>query len=221
MDMYTQIDDPTSGSFVNDLSGKENHAQVHGSPIFHRCKSVTAGCMNALEFAAEDRLTVSHSASLNIAKQITMEAWAQTTVSRAGYIMFKSGAYGFPKFVSNNNVFSYLHMRGLGGLGYPMFVVNQPEATDGNWHYFALTYDGKVIRYYLDGELSHKMKLVDTIRSSDRDIVIGHSQGANTYPDGPVHFAGKISALRISNRARSPDEIRHSARVGNYLLLKK
>ena len=215
MDMYTQIDDPTPGGFIQDLSGKGNDAQVHGSPKFLRHDT---GEMNALQFAPEDKLTVRHSASLDMTKQITIETWAQTTYPKAGYILLKKEAYGFPKFVDDdgkNSVFSYLRLRGQGGN--PNFVVAQPEATDGKWHYFALTYDGKVIRYYLDGELSHEMKVIDAISSANTDIVIGHSDGWNNH-DGPVNFYGKISTIRISNRARSPDEIQHAATVGKKLL---
>ena len=100
-------------------------------------------------------------------------------------------------------------------------MVDQPQAKDGNWHYFALTYDGKVMRYYFDGELSHEMKVVDTIKSANTDLIIGDSNGQNTYSGVSINFDEKISAVCISNRARSSDEIQQSARVGKNLLLKK
>ena len=217
MDMYTQIDDPTPGGFIQDLSGKGNHARVDGSPKFLHHDT---GFMNALEFSQEDHLTVQYSESLKITKQITIESWAQTTDDRAGYVLFKPYDYGSPKFKGQNNVFSCLYFEGMGGLGYPEFTVNQPEATDGKWHYFALTYDGKAMRYYLDGTLSYEMEVVGTLNSSSSEIVIAYSNKANTYPPGgpAIQFSGKISSIRLSNRARSPDEIQHSATVGKKLL---
>ena len=38
--------------------------------------------------------------------------------------------------------------------------------------------------------------------SANTHLIIGHSNGWNTYSDGPVNFDGKISAILISNRAR-------------------
>ena len=210
IDMSAQIDQPKAGSIIQDLSGKGNHAKVFGSPIFNRHDQ---GCMNSIQFDAPDKLVVPHSESLCITKQITIEAWLQTS-TEMGYLLLKKGSYGFPKFVGDNNVFSYLHLQQL--RTYPNFVLSQPEATDRNWHYFALTYDGNVIRYYLDGELSKELGIVDSIQHTTSVISIGHSEGwvRKEYSN----FAGKLSALRVSNRARSRDEIRHSANVGKALI---
>ena len=110
IDMQTQTDDPTPGGFVDDLSGKGNDARVDGSPTFLQHDT---GFMNALQFAPEDKLTVRHSASLDITKQITIETWAQTTNDRAGHVVLKPEAYGFPNFIYNNGyngVLSYLNV---------------------------------------------------------------------------------------------------------------
>ncbi|XP_065828692.1 uncharacterized protein [Oscarella lobularis] len=210
IDMHAQIDDPTAGDVVRDLSGNGNHAQVYGAPQFIRHDT---GCMNSIQFAEADKLVVAHSPSLDITQQITIEAWIQTNTDM-GYLLLKKGSYGFPKFLANHVVFSYFHLQKLNW--YPTFSVTQPEATDGKWHYFAATYDGKVIRYYLDGELSKELVQVDHIRSTTSSIVIGHSEG--WHASNKINFAGKFSSLRVSNRARSPDEIRHSADIGNALL---
>ena len=192
------------------LSGKGNHAKAFGSPKFIRRDE---GCLNSIQFGAPDKLIVQNSLSLRITKQITIEAWLQTS-TEMGYLLLKKGSYGFPKFVGDYSVSSYLHFQQM--RTYPRFFLRQPEATDGDWHYFALTYDGKVIRYYLDGELSKEFARVDTIQDTKSNIAIGHSEGwvRKEYSN----FAGKLSALRVSNRARSRDEIRHSAMVGKALI---
>ena len=143
--MYAQTRKLKAGEFIRDLSGKGNHAKIVGSPIFN---SKDAGCMNSIQFDKPDKLYAANSASLRITWQITIEAWVQTTTDM-GYLLLKGGSYGFPKFLANHVVFSYLN----GKQGYPNFSLEQPKATDGDWHYFAMTYDGKTLRYYLDGEL--------------------------------------------------------------------
>ena len=206
--MHAQVKPLKEGEYIRDLSGKGNNAQIVGSPIFN---SKDAGCMNSIQFDEPDKLIVASSPSLCIREQITIEAWIQTDTDM-GYLLLKRGSYGFPKFLENHVVFSYLH----GRQGYPDFVLEQPKATDGDWHYFAMTYDGEVLRYYLDGELSKELARVGTIRDVSGSIIIGHSEGWRKK--GRAHFAGKFSALRVSNRARSHDEIRHSANVGKALL---
>ena len=115
-----------------------------------------------------------------------------------GYLLLKKGSYGFPKFLGDH-VFSYLHLQRLGY--YPNFVLSQPEATDRDWHYTSpsRTTELKVIRYYLDGELSKELGTVDSIRHTTSSIRIGHSEGwvRKEYSN----FAEKFSALRVSNIA--------------------
>ena len=203
LSMHSHMEFPSAGDRIHDLSGHENHAVVVGSPDHHK------GRLSSLHFDVNDRLEIPHSNSLNVA-ELTIEAWIRTAPN-TGYLLLKKHSYGFPKFEENEHVFSYIHLQARAG--YEMFNVHQPTATDGNWHYFALTYDKKTIRYYLDGVLSHSLVKHDSIHLSNDPILIGASGGWHARD-----FSGKLAAVRLSKRARSAIEIQHAYNMGKAML---
>ena len=150
--------------------------------------------MSSLHFDVNNRLQIPHSNSLNVA-ELTIEAWIRTATN-TGYLLLKKYSYGFPKFWENDNVFSYIQLQARAE--HEIVNVHQPIATDGNWHYFALTYDRKTIRYYLDGVLSQSLVKHDSIQPSNHPILIGASDSWHARD-----FSGKLASVRVSKRARS------------------
>ena len=72
------------------------------------------------------------------------------------------------------------------------------ESTDNirrNWYHFAVTFDGKTMRIYIDGQLNSELSNDIPIAPSEADLVMG--QG----------FSGTIDEVRIYNKALSQDEI--------------
>ncbi|MCB0177728.1 MAG: hypothetical protein KDI62_05820, partial [Anaerolineae bacterium] len=69
----------------------------------------------------------------------------------------------------------------------------------GGWHHAAATYDGSLLRLYLDGTLA--VSATRTIEAADGQMVIGANKNEGD------HFSGRIDELAIYDRAFSADEI--------------
>jgi len=102
---------------------------------------------------------------------------------------------------------------GFGG-GCDFSLDGRTAITDDNWHYLAFTYDGKSARVYVDGELEGEKPYNKTPFQSDDPITIGVPNLNN--PNG---LLGVIDEARISNVARSEDEIKEAMEKGLALLL--
>jgi len=85
------------------------------------------------------------------------------------------------------------------------------------WIHVAVTFDGKVVRFYVDGRLDSQVAANGDIRASDAPLLVGNaidSRALNTfqgdlrvtpeYDHNPYYaFQGSIDELRISNVART------------------
>lgn len=74
---------------------------------------------------------------------------------------------------------------------------------DGNWHHTAVTYDGTVLRMYVDGELiSENASASITVASGATRIGAAHTDATSTY------FDGMLDETRLWSTQRSHEEIR-------------
>ena len=92
----------------------------------------------------------------------------------------------------------WLHSRGT------VYLVGNLTVNDGGWHHVAASYDGAMIRFYVDGVLDS---------SFPANLIphpgFGASLGGNV--DGNWRFPGSLDEVRIWNIARSEGEIRADA----------
>ena len=85
--------------------------------------------------------------------------------------------------------------------------------TDNKWHHLAFTYDGKMGRLYVDGELETEAPNAQTFQSAD-PITIGVPN-----LDNANGLKGIIEEVRISNVERTEEEIREAMDVGLAAIL--
>lgn len=157
-----------------------------------------------------DYARVPASSSLDIAKEITMEAWIYPTSSSRPVqdVMSKSrrsillgdnlnSGYIFPRTDDSwGSYVFYLHLNGVWQkLSAPYPGINQ-------WHHLAATYDGYYMRIYLDGKLSASKLAEGTITTNANDLLLGWQQGFDQE-----YFEGKIDEARLWNRALNQCEI--------------
>ena len=200
--LYFKFDEG-SGNVVNDLSGNNNNGIITGA------KWVEGKFGKALKFngAANDDKEVNYveikdSKSLQIIDSITIEAWVNPTDVDCGYVLLKKNSYGGPKFVGGTYEF-YLEVGG-------QQIVNKvaEKVIPGVWQHFAVVYDGKDMRQYLNGELLLSKPQAGTIKVSSDNVYIGNSFG--WHASGAKNFIGIIDEVRLSDVARTVDEIKES-----------
>jgi Concanavalin A-like lectin/glucanases superfamily len=146
-------------------------------------------------------------------KNITVEAWIKRSpigVSVNEYVIAKgakecvAASYAFYT-VANGDLAFYI----FDGAG--AFVESPPAAAskvwDDRWHHVAGTYDGKMVRLYVDGkEIDNGRPTTLTIGynlSSSNDLHIG-IYGYKCVAD----FGGEIDEVRVWNEALTDDEVR-------------
>ncbi|MHC4297907.1 MAG: LamG domain-containing protein [Planctomycetota bacterium] len=78
-------------------------------------------------------------------------------------------------------------------------LLSQAVATDGNWHYVGLVWDGSKRMLYVDDALVAE-NAQDALEGSFNGLYIGC--GKNMQPG--TYFSGLIDDVRIYNRAVSP-----------------
>ena len=79
----------------------------------------------------------------------------------------------------------------------------QPGTNANRWIHMAGTYDGRLMRLYVDGAEIGQRALTGTINvDPDRPLTLGvEENGAGHTPENP--FDGRIDEVRLYNRARS------------------
>ena len=73
------------------------------------------------------------------------------------------------------------------------------------WHHLAMTYDGSILKAYLDGREVAAKKIDEERVPGSTPLDIGRRQ------DGYIYFSGRIDEVRLYNRALSAKELKKSA----------
>lgn len=169
---------------------------------------------NALSFDGDDRVIVPNSPSLN-PTQITVEAWIKPTKQT------DPSDWGTSQFLitkgSDDSLGTYYLAQGYDrkfrfSIGPqwqgPATSLSGPSAELqlGRWYHVAGTYDGNIMRLYIDGVLEDT-KVVGPLQ-------IGNSSplffSYNDYPGWNYFFNGQMKDIRIWNYARTENEIQQN-----------
>lgn len=200
--------DEGSATSIADSSGDGNNGVLSGDASW-----VSGISGSALSFdGGNGQVTVPDSVSLEPADALTVAAWVKAGpgAGRFRYIVAK-GTAGC--IAASYGLYSGPH----GGL---QFYVSRGQGTtyerspdagtgvwDNQWHLVVGTFDGSVVRLYVDGGevgsgTSYPGALVYTLPDSN-DLYIGNYPGCKT----PRGFRGVIDDVMIWNRALNQSEI--------------
>lgn len=197
-----------AGRTVKDASGNGHDGKFKGNPNWVKAKFGTG-----LEFPGDARgyIVVDSTKKLEL-ETLSIEAWVKVEESTGKWqgLVCKQQAgcnnrnYGIWVHVDK----SVLHAQ-IGANGGCAFSIDgKTDITDNKWHHLAFTYDGKDGRVYVDGELETQAPNVQTFQSGD-PITIGVPN-----LDNANGLKGIIEEIRISNVARTEDEIQEAMDVG-------
>ena len=79
--------------------------------------------------------------------------------------------------------------------------ISEADLSDGKLHHIAVSYDGDVFSYYLDGEHESSLRMVGSIADETETLYLG------ALDDGTMPFTGFVDDLRIYEEALSNAEI--------------
>ena len=192
--------DEGKGNIAHDYSGHGNHGVIYGA------KWVNGISGKALEFdGVDDYVEVANSSSLNPSTQITLCAW----------IRFQEGGTYNPRIISKlpyafGDEPGYELITGKTGVSRIVYfrcgpntrIQTKDSIWEGQWYFLTATYDGHVLKIFVNGILDTQENATVTINSGTRPLNIGRKN-----VEGYDHFHGIIDEVRIYNRALSEEEI--------------
>ncbi len=190
--------DEGNGDTVKDLSDNGNNGTIHGA------KWVDGKIDSALSFDSGDYVEVPHSESLSITDAITVMAWTNMRAGASGELAIVSKG----KWAAND--LPYELTETPGGVIYWQFYDNAGRDTCSpnappvdEWHHIAGTYDGKIFKAYIDGELGEEWAYAGKMPENTASVTIGkRSLAAECF------FNGMIDEVAVFNRALSEEEVK-------------
>ena len=169
----------------------------------------------AVEFGdAGCKIVVDATKELDITKEVTMAAWIfpledqndsnviglRTAGNAGGYCMQWSG------FGNAAKIETWIGLPGWKGTRNIQKI--EPELEE--WHHVVSTYDGKVIKQYIDGKFDTSKDFKNDIASQDIAFHVGQAQ------TGLPSMFGKIDEVAIYDRALDLDEIKSDMENGVF-----
>jgi PKD repeat protein len=193
--------DEGSGTSVNDTSGKGNNGTISGATWTNSGRYGKALVFDGVN----NWVTVNDAASLDLPTGMTLEAWVYPTALIGGTtngwrtVIMKEQSnqliYSLNANSDANRPNSYVYTSSdLGVSGNAQLPLN-------TWTHLASTYDGAVLRLYVNGSQVGSRSLSGSIRASSYPLRIGGNSVWGEF------FAGRIDEVRIYNRALSVAEI--------------
>ncbi|PYR76157.1 MAG: hypothetical protein DMF87_18785 [Acidobacteria bacterium] len=187
-----------SGSTAADSSANGNTATLTGASGW-----TTEGKFgNALALGGgTDGARIAAAPSLQMSQGLTLEAWVYpTSIANYPKLIWRDG-------VNNVSPYNLQLAWGNGSVGLSVSTINGTYAVwafraivVNMWTHVAATYDGSVMRIFINGQLVNAVTASGSILPSIRDLWVGRAP----WGEG---FTGTLDDVRIYDRARSPSEI--------------
>ncbi len=202
--------DEGSGSTAYDSSGNGNNGTLKNGPLW-----VSGVNGTALSFdGSDDYVSIPDSSSLDIGgNQISFEFWMNsavdlphpTTPEEATYFFDKGDAYvgSIQMDVGNPTYYGRLTFSLPFSTPDNKYIRSTKDSWNANtWFHIALTYDGNIMRIYVNGVLDNSVEAGGNVHTSGFPLAIG-SYCMGTYN----FFNGTIDEFAIYDYARTAEEI--------------
>ncbi len=193
--------DQESGTSAEDKTGKGNPGTLHGATWAQETLDILKPSAPETEQTSEQSVLTFNGRNNYV--QIPITQWEASTFSVELWAKASKAQPGYASVISNSNT----TQRGsfqidVGGGYYRLLhsVQVQIGKLAQEWQHLAVTYDGKTVKTYLNGE-EKNTKAIDSMQTVFKVYKLGRNRSNNTY------FAGQLSEVRIWDRARTAEEI--------------
>ena len=195
---------PFNGN-ANDASGNGNNGTVLEAVL---ANDRFTQASRAYSFdGVNDQIEVAHSASLSPTNAVTVAAWIRPLanednkhcVSKGSHVNYFSRSYSLQGPWADGN-----WRAALSTPTGEVVVASSTAAALGAWSHVLMTYDGAVVKLYINGQLSGTQPATGLITQTSEGLFLGSHK---FYAASDYWFNGGIDDVRIYNRALSAAEI--------------
>ena len=204
-----ELDQAYAGT-ITDKSGKGNTGTLTN---MGRATSTVAGKIGqALKFNGTSSYIESPDSLSLDPTTITISAWIKVTGKPSTYyspIVAKQNTntnQGYWLDLSTNSKFIF--MVGNASTYYSINNINATSLTSNKWYQVVTTYDGSIIKAYLNGALASTTPFADGMTvPTNRNLRIGTDMAGSNGTNFDGYFPGSIDDVRVYNRALSATEV--------------
>jgi hypothetical protein len=185
--------DEGSGAAVADASGKDNDGTVAGAAWTGAGKNAGALSFDGID----DLVSVPDATSLDLTAGMTLEAWVRPDAVngwRTAILKERPGDLAYALYPSTSGG----RPNGEAGLA---SVYGPAGIPAGAWTHLATTYDGSVLKLYVNGAEAAARNQAVSVPTSNLPLRIGGNTVWGEY------FDGLIDDVRVYNRALTPAEV--------------
>lgn len=191
-----------------DSSGNKNHGIPINSVNFSN--EAKKGSQSANFDGINAYLRVPLNASIDITKNITIEAWIKPTNVNKEYQIILSKNYQYVMGLYSTTGRLYFEFNNISG-NYINVISNQ-SLQNNNWYHITSTYDGFSLKIYINGKLDNEVLYSGIIQSQNYDLLIGDQANNCSSAPGCVaydnyYFQGLMDEVAIYKRALTAEEI--------------
>ncbi len=184
--------DENGGTNVPDESGQNT-----GTAISAQWTTGVIG--NCLDFdGANSYVSIPNHGSLNFSNRVTIMAWANTRDYKEAKIAQKGDWDGHGIGGSKWNGWKG-HIRTPNGTESIEWTNGRPVLNQ--WYHIAITYDGSVLKMYINGQLNNSRNVTGVLNINSRGASIGSDNGGQKF------FNGLIDEVKFFDEALTQTEI--------------
>jgi hypothetical protein len=189
--------DEGSGTSAADASGNGNTGTLSGGAAW----STSGHSGNALSFnGSTGRVAIADADSLDLTTALTLEAWVRPSALsdwRTVVLKERNGGIVYSLYANNSGD----RPAGQVDVGGEQNAVGAAKLPLDTWSHLAVTWDGAMLRLYVDGVESGSKAVTGSLVDSSGPLDIG---GNTVWGE---HFAGLIDDVRVYNHALSASDV--------------
>ena len=183
-----------SGNYAIDVSGNGNAGTLHGASRIENGACGRAISFNGINNYAE----IPYSSKNHPQKEITVSLWFYTDSFEPRVLIstYEDGGYRLG-FDDGNDLWWTINLEGTGEVSIP---VQHESISLRQWHQITGTYDGQILKVYLDGVLRNQRNATGAIHYEFNNyITLGADAGNYQLTDQncPQYFRGGLDEVRI------------------------
>ena len=199
---------------ANDASGNGNNGVVNGPTLtsdrFGNNNSAYSFTVNSSAGwgSAQDRITVTNPTIPND-NSFTMSGWVNLETKPSPYNDRSHSLMG--RWDENQTIIFRNQINYSGQIltiladdGLNLSIYESGNVTYGNWEHVVITYDGSVLKHYVNGQLTGQQTFNINIVTSSTNLTFGELHMANGHW---YLFSGKMDDLGYWSRALTQEEI--------------